>query len=144
MSLNAKGSCCAVLSHSAESDSLQPRGLYPIRLLCPWDFSGKNIGVGCLSLLQGIFPTQDRTQVSRIAGRFITIWATREARQGITKVNKTSRSLRLDRGQRFSSQCCPQAAGWPCTLVPFPPWASVSTSVKWVSEAMGPLPCGPG
>ena len=26
-------------------------------LLCPWDFSGKNIGVGCHSL-QGIFPTQ--------------------------------------------------------------------------------------
>ena len=28
------------------------------RLLCPWDFSGKNIGVGCHFLLQGIFPTQ--------------------------------------------------------------------------------------
>ena len=28
------------------------------RLLCPWDFPGKNIGVDCHSLLQGIFPTQ--------------------------------------------------------------------------------------
>ena len=28
------------------------------RLLCPWDFSGKNTGVGCHFLLQGIFPTQ--------------------------------------------------------------------------------------
>jgi len=28
------------------------------RLLCPWDFLGKNIGVGCHFLLQGIFPTQ--------------------------------------------------------------------------------------
>ena len=28
------------------------------RLLCPWDFSGKNTEVGCLCLLQGIFPTQ--------------------------------------------------------------------------------------
>ena len=35
--------------------------------------------VGSLSLLQGIFPTQDWTQVSRIAGRFFTSWATREA-----------------------------------------------------------------
>ena len=26
----------------------------PIRLLCPWDFSGKNIGVGCHFLLQEI------------------------------------------------------------------------------------------
>ena len=33
----------------------------------------KNTGVGSLSLLQGIFPTQDRAQVSRIAGGFFTI-----------------------------------------------------------------------
>ena len=32
-------------------------------------------------LLQEIFPTQDWTQVSRIAGRFLTSWATREAQQ---------------------------------------------------------------
>ena len=25
---------------------------------CPWDFSGKNTGVGCHFFLQGIFPTQ--------------------------------------------------------------------------------------
>ena len=25
---------------------------------CPWNSSGKNTGVGCHSLLQGIFPTQ--------------------------------------------------------------------------------------
>ena len=25
----------------------------PTRLLCPWDFSGKNTGVGCYFLLQG-------------------------------------------------------------------------------------------
>ena len=25
---------------------------------CPWDFPGKNTGVACHSLLQGIFPTQ--------------------------------------------------------------------------------------
>ena len=27
-------------------------------LLCPWDSPGKNTGVGCRALLQGIFPTQ--------------------------------------------------------------------------------------
>ena len=32
--------------------------LQTTRLLCPWDFSGKNIGVGCHFLLQGIFLTQ--------------------------------------------------------------------------------------
>ena len=28
--------------------------MQPSRLLCPWDFPGKNTGVGCHSLLQGI------------------------------------------------------------------------------------------
>jgi len=30
----------------------------PTRLLRPWDFPGKNTGVGCHFLLQGIFLTQ--------------------------------------------------------------------------------------
>ena len=38
------------------SDSLQPHGLY--RLCCPWGLAGKNTGVGCHSLLQGIFLNQ--------------------------------------------------------------------------------------
>ena len=38
--------------------TLQPHGLQPTRLLCPWDSPGKNTRVGSLSLLQGIFPTQ--------------------------------------------------------------------------------------
>ena len=46
------------VSRSAVSDSLRPHGLQPTRLLCPWDSPGKNTGVDCLSLLQGIFPTQ--------------------------------------------------------------------------------------
>ena len=29
-----------------------------IKLLCPWGFSGKNTGVGCHFLLQGIIPAQ--------------------------------------------------------------------------------------
>ena len=40
---------------SGVSDSLRPHGLRPTRLLCPWDSPGENIGVGCHSLLQGIF-----------------------------------------------------------------------------------------
>ena len=40
------------------SSSLWPHGLQPARLLCPWDSPGKNIGVGCHFLLQGILPTQ--------------------------------------------------------------------------------------
>ena len=43
---------------SVMSDSLPPHRLWPTRLLCPWDFPGKNTRVGCHFLLQGIFPTQ--------------------------------------------------------------------------------------
>ena len=44
---------------SVVSDSLKPGGLWPARLLCPWDSPGKNTGVGSHALLQGIFPTQE-------------------------------------------------------------------------------------
>ena len=44
--------------NSVVSDCLRPCGLYPPRLLCPWDSPGKNTGVGYHLLLQGIFPTQ--------------------------------------------------------------------------------------
>ena len=44
---------CESESRSVVSDSLQPHGLYS-----PWNSSGQNTGVGSLSLLQGIFPTQ--------------------------------------------------------------------------------------
>ena len=37
---------------------MRPHGLQPTRLLCPWDSPGKNTGVGCHALLQGIFQTQ--------------------------------------------------------------------------------------
>ena len=43
------------------------------------EFSSKNTGVGSHSFLQRIFPTQGLNWVSCIAGRFFTIWATREA-----------------------------------------------------------------
>ena len=43
---------------SVVSNSLQPYGLQPARLLCPRNFPGKNSGVGCHFLLQGLFRTQ--------------------------------------------------------------------------------------
>ena len=47
-----------MLSHSVMSTSLQPRGLQPTRLFCPWNFPGKAIGIGCHFFLQKIFPIQ--------------------------------------------------------------------------------------
>ena len=44
---------CESESRSVVSNSLQPHGLYS-----PWTSPGQNTGVGSLSLLQEIFPTQ--------------------------------------------------------------------------------------
>ena len=44
---------------SVVCDSLWLHGLQPTRLLSPWDFPGKNTGVGRHFLLQGIFPIQE-------------------------------------------------------------------------------------
>ena len=46
------------VSSSVVSNSLQPHGLQPARLLCPWNSLGKNTRVSCHFFLQGIFPTQ--------------------------------------------------------------------------------------
>ena len=53
------------------SDSLWPRGLQPIWLRCPWDFPGKNTGVGCHFLLQGS-PPNSLTSPALAGGFFIT------------------------------------------------------------------------
>ena len=50
--------CLLLFSHSGVSDSLGHHGLYSTRLLCPWDYHGKNTEVGCHFLLRGIFLTQ--------------------------------------------------------------------------------------
>ena len=60
---DAKGKVCVcvlggdVCTCSVLSNSLQPQGL--ARLCFPWNFPGKNTGVGCHFLLQGIFLTQE-------------------------------------------------------------------------------------
>ena len=38
---------CLLLSCSVVSNSLRPFGFWPVRRLCPWNFSGKNTGEGC-------------------------------------------------------------------------------------------------
>ena len=45
-----------------------------------WDSPGKNTGVGSL-FSKGSSQPRDQTKVSRIAGRFFTSWATREAQE---------------------------------------------------------------
>ena len=59
--------CKVCVSCWVVPNSLLSHRLQPTRLLCPWDFSGKNTRVGRHFLLQGIFPNQESNQVSCIA-----------------------------------------------------------------------------
>ena len=62
-----------------------------------------NTGVSCHILLQGIFPTQ----VSGIAGRFFTVWATREAQISFGYLKfKQSRSFPRIETKTFIGNIC--------------------------------------
>ena len=52
--------------------TLRPHGLYPTRLLCPWDFLGKNTGVGCHLLVQGSSWSRIKSASPALAGGFFT------------------------------------------------------------------------
>ena len=66
-----------LLVASVVFDSLIRYGLWPFRLLCPWDSPGKSTGVGCHALLQGIFLTRGsnlRLYVSCVGRRVLYHW----------------------------------------------------------------------
>ena len=73
--------------------TLRPHGLQSIRLLCPWDFPGKDPGVGGHLLLQGIFPTQG-SKLGLLHCRQILYWLS----------YKGSPCCRLDAQNSFISQ----------------------------------------
>ena len=56
-----------LLNHFNHADSVRPHRWQPTRLPCPWDSPGKDAGVGCYSLLQGIFSKE--TESSQIYGQ---------------------------------------------------------------------------
>ena len=64
---------CSVVSNSFETSRTV------VHQAPLWNFPGMNTGMGCHFLLQGSSWPRDQTWVSCIAGRFVTIWATREA-----------------------------------------------------------------
>ena len=67
------------VSCSVETNSLWPHGLHPTRLLCPWNSLGKKILEWvAIPFSKGSFQPGDWTLVSCTAGRFFTIWATKE------------------------------------------------------------------
>ena len=53
--------------------------LKPTMLFCPWHFPGKNTGMSCYFLFQGIFLTQGLNPCLLLGRQIIYRWATREA-----------------------------------------------------------------
>ena len=71
-------SCVLILCNQAPWSVVH--GPCSTRLLCPWISPGKNTGVGCHFLLQGIFPTQG-SNLRLLCGRQILYhWAAREVK----------------------------------------------------------------
>ena len=49
-------------------------GLWPARLLCPWDSPGKSTGVGCHALLQGTFSTEGQNSHLLHCRQILYLW----------------------------------------------------------------------
>ena len=70
--MGEKGMCICVLNQFSNVRLFATQWTVATRLLCRWDSPGKNTGVGCHALLQGIFPTPGMNlppYVSRIERR---------------------------------------------------------------------------
>ena len=55
------------------SNSVQPHRQHPTRLRHPWDSPGKNTGVGCHFLLQGM-KVKSESEVAQSCLTFVTPW----------------------------------------------------------------------
>ena len=65
----------------SENGSVVSDSLWPHRLYSPWNFPVQDIEVVAFPFSRGSSQPRDRTQVSHIAGRIFTSWATREAQE---------------------------------------------------------------
>ena len=76
--LNAQAYSALCVPAQSRPTLLWPHGLSPARLLCPWNFPGKNTGVHCCFLLQGIFPASWIKTVSPVSciGRWTLYFCT--------------------------------------------------------------------
>ena len=74
---------CSVCTQSlVTSNPLWPLALWPTRILCHWNFPGKNTGVGCHSYSRGSSRPRDQTHISWnscICRHILYHWATWEA-----------------------------------------------------------------
>ena len=82
------GHACCVWSRSVMSNSLRSHEPQSARLLCPWEFPGKNTGVGRHFLLQGIILTQIESESTALKVDFLTLvppWKPLSPKEGYRK-----------------------------------------------------------
>ena len=80
-------------SRSVVSDSLQPCGLEPTRLLRPWDFPGKSTGVGCHCLLRLLVMREIQIKIIRHHHESIRMAKLKD--KGIKNIAKDAGQLEL-------------------------------------------------
>ena len=120
-----KASCCHLVTYKSRLTHLQPHGLQPARLLCPQDFPGKNTGMGCHFLLQGIFQTR-RLNPSLLRCRWILYC--RGPREALLKqVCDVKESCRTTGGSNLGSK------PWQRQTVP---WQVVAGIKDCISESL--------
>ena len=110
------------------SGSLQPDGLQSSRLLCPWDFPGKNTGAGEHFLLQGNLPDLGVERAWQVDGFFTTHPPEKSIKllEQLFSHSVVSDSLRPQGLQHARPPC------------PSPTLRVYSHSVYWVSDAIQP------
>ena len=121
-----------------KSDSLRPHGLLsPARLLCPWDFQGRNIGVGLPFLSPEDLPNP-KIDLLSITFKYSSPWQLLSHSGIITFLSyilnyclfpSLQYKLHESRNLFFCIHCC-DISTWHCTLtmeaVGFPAGAVVS------------------
>ena len=111
-------------SRSVMSDSFQPHGLQPTRLLCPWDFPGKSTGVGCHYLLRQKYPTSPKVQAQTKAcqSRKLSFGFSYHAYLALSQGKQKRVSVQLyvlslnwlcRSGSRICGQPAPCSCSWP-------------------------------
>ena len=143
---------------SAVSDSFQPHGLQPTRLLWSGDFPDKSTGVGCHFFLQGLFPTQGSNPpiscVSCTSGEFFTtapLWSPKVTVNPTQNWFKQSGNSMMSQNSKSKGQLavaalhCPPHAPAPPQCQPSqgfraPAWRWLPHGLHWLPEAKTVLP----
>ena len=80
---------CAKLLQSCSTRS------NPVRLLCPWNSPGKNTGVGCHALLQGIKPTSLACPALQMDSLLLSHWGSHQWVVPVSSISCTRPGLQL-------------------------------------------------